>query len=340
MRTAGPAGVAVVHGLRDRPAVHGFVPPDFQPVIGPLPAAGAGVTTVLAACTAALVAARRASRIRPIEALGEAALERPDLAKGRLITGCVPDVGAVAVFATGLTRGGDFTTLVTLANSLVLIMVITAAVLGPLMSRTSRLVPAPLLDTSKVTGYLTAANHPAHAGSRGQPVSLSARGVDPTTLGAAMDLQPRAGSLDRLQRNTIALSAVASSEPGRGLGNRVCLQLGDAASLPLTVVAVHERGMSFADVTFDQDLLLAHTTSHLDTSVLVRAVADAHGTAAVAPPQVTGRCPGTAVEDPGVAGEQMRRQEANAGINYLLAGLIIESGWASPSSSSSPRRSP
>lgn len=400
-----PAGVAVVHGMRDRLAVHGFVPPDFQPVIGPLPAAGAVVTTVLTAYTAALVAARRANRIRPIEALGEAALERPDLGKGRLITGCALAVGAVALFATGLTRGGDFTTLAALANSLVLVMVITAAVLGPLMSRMSMLVLAPLLDTSRVTGYLAAANHrahlrrlaaavtplilavsfaatvvfaqttavhaareqvragtlashvltaaegvapdvsdevrrlhgvksatgvvqstivatPAHAGSGGQPVSLSAQGVDPTALGATMDLKPRAGSLDRLNRNTIALSAVASSELGRGLGDRVRLQLGDGTSITLTVVAVYERGMGFADVTFDHDLLLAHTTSHLDTSVLVQA-ADEHGTAAAALAHVAGRYPGTAVKDPGAAGEQMRQQEANAWVNYLLAGLIL-----------------
>ncbi|MFJ9760271.1 FtsX-like permease family protein [Streptomyces sp. NPDC101149] len=42
-----PVGVAVVHGMRDRLAVHGFAPPDCQPVIGPLPAAGAVVMTVL-----------------------------------------------------------------------------------------------------------------------------------------------------------------------------------------------------------------------------------------------------------------------------------------------------
>ncbi|MGW1710583.1 FtsX-like permease family protein [Streptomyces sp. NPDC002206] len=400
-----PVGVAVVHGMRDRLAVHGFVPPDFQPVIGPLSAAGAVVMTVLTASTAVLVAARRANRIRPIEALGEAALERPDLGKGRLITGCVLAAGAVAVFVTGLTRGGDFTALVGLANSLVLVMVITAAVLGPLMARMSLLVLAPLLRTSKVTGYLAAANHRAHlrrlaaavtplilavsfaatvvfaqttavqaareqmrdgmvashvltaaegvapdvadevrrlhevksatgvvrttvvatpAHTGGEPVALSAQGVDPTALGATMDLKPRAGRLDRLNRNTIALSAVASSELGRGLGDRVRLQLGDGTSLSPTVVAVYERGMGFADITFDHDLLLAHTTSHLDASVLVRTVtdADAHGTAA-ALAHVAGRYPGTAVQDPGAAGEQMRQQEANAWVNYLLAALTL-----------------
>ncbi|MFF3061872.1 FtsX-like permease family protein [Streptomyces sp. NPDC057909] len=398
-----PVGAAVVHAMRDRLAAHGFVPPDFQPVIGPLPAAGAVVMTVLTASTAVLVAARRANRIRPVEALGEAALERPDLGKGRLITGCVLAAGAVAVFVTGLTHGGDFTTLVGLANSLVLVMVITAAVLGPPMSRMSLLVLAPLLRTSKVTGYLAAANHRAHlrrlaaavtplilavsfaatvifaqttavqaareqmrdgmvaghvltaaegvapdvadevrrlrevksatgvvrttivatpARAGGELVSLSAQGVEPTALSTTMDLKPRAGRLDRLNRNTIALSAVASSELGRGLGDRVRLQLGDGTSLSPTVVAVYERGMGFADVTFDHDLLLAHTTSHLDASVLVRADADAHGTAA-ALAHVAGRYPGTAVQDPGAAGEQMRQQEANAWVNYLLAALTL-----------------
>ncbi|MGW3691018.1 ABC transporter permease [Streptomyces sp. NPDC005125] len=147
-----------------------------------------------------------------------------------------------------------------------------------------------------------------------------AQGVEPTALRTTMDLKPRAGRLVRLNRDTIALSAVASSQLGRGLGDRVRLQLGDGTSLSPTVVAVYERGMGFADVTFDHDLLLAHTTSHLDASVLVRA--DAQGTAA-ALAHVAGHYPGTTVQDPGAAGEQMRQQEANAWVNYLLAALTL-----------------
>ncbi|MGX1548139.1 FtsX-like permease family protein [Streptomyces adustus] len=399
-----PLGVAIVHWIRDRLAGHGFVPPDFQPVIGPLPAVGAVVITVLAACTAALVAGRRATRIRPLEALGEASVERRKLGRARLITAGVLVLGAVALFVTGLAQRGDFATLAGLANSLVLVMVIAAAVLGPLLSRASMRVLGPLLRMSRVTGYLAAENSMAHprrlAGAvtplilavsfaatvvfaqttaqhaaeeqlraglvadhvltapqgvapeiveqvrrldqveaatgvarstvvavrsgagKEQLVSLSAQGVDPKTLGKTMDLKPREGSLERLDRTTIAISSVASSWLDLDVGDSVRLRLGDGTPLTLKVAAVYERGMGFADITFEHDLLLAHTTSRLEQSVLVRAAAAAHGIAP-ALAEVAQRYPGTVVQDRLAIDDQLHQQEANAWVNYLIAGLIV-----------------
>ncbi|MER5603219.1 FtsX-like permease family protein [Streptomyces sp. NPDC002265] len=399
-----PLGVAVVHRIRDRLAGHGFVPPDFQPVIGPLPAVGAVVITVLAACTAALVAGRRATRIRPLEALGEAAVERGKLGRARLITAGVLVLGAVALFVTGLAQRGDFATLAGLANSLVLVVVIAAAVLGPLLSRASMRVLGPLLRMSRVTGHLAAANSTTHprrlagavtplilavsfaatvvfaqttaqhaseeqlragtvadhvltapqgvapevadkvrrldqveaatgvakstvvavrAGAgKEQLVSLSAQGVDPKTLGRTMDLKPREGSLERLSRTTIAISSVASSWLHWDVGDSVRLRLGDGTPLTPRVVAVYERGMGFADITFEHDLLLAHTTSRLDQLVLVRAAPTAHGIAP-ALAEVAQRYPGTVVQDRLAIDDQLRQQKANAWVNYLIAGLII-----------------
>ncbi|MFB7338337.1 FtsX-like permease family protein [Streptomyces adustus] len=396
-----PLGVAVVHWIRDRLAGHGIVPPDFQPVIGPLPAVGAVVITVLAACTAALVAGRRATRIRPLEALGEAAVERRKLGRARLITAGMLVLGAVALFVTGLAQRGDFATLAGLANSLVLVMVIAAAVLGPLLSRASMRVLGPLLRMSRVSGQLAAANSTAHprrlagavtplilavsfaatvvfaqttaqhaaeeqlraglvadhvltapqgaapeiveqvrrldqveaatgvatstvvaVGTKEQLLSLSAQGVDPKTLGKTMDLKPREGSLERLDRTTIAISSVASSWLHLDVGDSVRLRLGDGTPLTPKVVAVYERGMGFADITFEHDLLLAHTTSRLEQSVLVRAAAAAHGIAP-ALAEVAQRYPGTLVQDRLAIDDQLHQQKANAWVNYLIAGLIL-----------------
>ncbi|MFF2517190.1 ABC transporter permease [Streptomyces sp. NPDC058086] len=153
-----PAGLLLVYWLRDRFAGHGIVPPDFGLALSPLPFLAAVLVTVLTALVAVLSAAHRATRIRPSEALGEAAVETPGLGRGRRITGGVLLVLSAGIFVTGLAQDADFFTLVGLANSLVLVLVVAVAVLGPLVSRTAVGLLAPLLNRTGVTGYLAAAN--------------------------------------------------------------------------------------------------------------------------------------------------------------------------------------
>ncbi|MEU6548787.1 FtsX-like permease family protein [Streptomyces sp. NPDC046915] len=159
-----PLGLLLVYWLRDRFAGHGIVPPDFPLALSPLPFLAAVLVTVLTALVAVLTAALRATRIRPTEALGEAAVEPAGLGRGRRITGGVLLTLAVGVFGTGLVQHADFFTLVGLANSLVLILVTATAVLGPLLSRAAIRLLAPLLDRTGVTGYLAAANTRANVG--------------------------------------------------------------------------------------------------------------------------------------------------------------------------------
>lgn len=159
-----PLGLLLVYWLRDRFAGHGIVPPDFPLALSPLPFLAAILVTVLTALAAVLISALRATRIRPTEALGEAAVEPPGLGRGRKITGWVLVALAAGSFSTGLAQHADFFTLVSLANSLVLILVIAAAVLGPLLSRAAVRLLAPLLDRTGVTGYLAAANTRANVG--------------------------------------------------------------------------------------------------------------------------------------------------------------------------------
>ena len=140
------------------------MPPYLPLVLGPLPFLGAVLVTTLTALAAVLISALRATRIRPTEALGEAAVEPSGLSRGRRLTGLALLAIAGGAFVTGLVQHADFFTLVGLANSMVLLLVIATAVLGPLIARTAVRLLAPPLTRTGVTGYLAAANTRADAG--------------------------------------------------------------------------------------------------------------------------------------------------------------------------------
>lgn len=401
-----PLGVGVVYWLSDQFAGRGIVPPDFRPVIGPLPFLTAVTATVLTAVGAAWFAARRAARVRPTEALREAAGEPDRLGRGRLVTGGVLLVLAVSVLGLGLGYRTDFMTLVGLANSLVLLLVIAAAVLGPPLTRGAFALLGPLLLRTGVAGWLAAANSRARAArtaaavtplilavafaatvvftqttqldqsareirsgtvadqvltsSSGvspdlarraaelpgvsaatgvvrskavgvgsllgteETVSLTAQGLQPSALSATVDLDVREGDLSALAPDTVALSATAASWLGLGVGDRAHLYLGDGASFTGEVIAVYGRGLGFADLTFDHDRLLSHTTAGVDQSVLVRSASGtgsgevAHQLAALARAY-----PGTTLGGAPAVDDLVAEQRAMAWVNYVVVGLII-----------------
>ncbi|MGW2445764.1 FtsX-like permease family protein [Streptomyces sp. NPDC001675] len=401
-----PLGIGVVYWLSDQFAGRGIVPPDFRPVIGPLPFLATVTATVLTAVGAAWFAARRAARIRPTEALREAAGEPERPGRGRLVTGGVLLVLAVSVLGLGLSYRTDFMTLVGLANSLVLLLVIAAAVLGPLLTRGAFALLAPMLQRTGVAGWLAAANSRARAArtagavtplilavafaatvvftqttqldqsareirsgtvadqvltsSNGvspdlarraaelpgvsaatgvvrskavgvgsllgteETVSLTAQGLQPSALSATMDLDVREGDLSALAPDTVALSATAASWLGLGVGDRAHLYLGDGASFTGEVIAVYGRGLGFADLTFDHDRLLSHTSAGVDQSVLVRS-ASATGSGEVAHQlaALARAYPGTKLGDALAVDDLVADQRAMAWVNYVVVGLII-----------------
>ncbi|MGW8062436.1 FtsX-like permease family protein [Streptomyces ziwulingensis] len=398
-----PLGAGVVHWLSGQFAGRGLVPPDFRPVVGPLPFLAAVAATVLTAVAAALFAARRAARVRPTEALREASVEPARLGRGRLATGGVLLALAVSVLGLGLGHRTDFLTLVGLANSLVLLLVIAAAVLGPLITRAALAVLAPVLDRTGVTGRLAAANSRAHAARTAaaitplllavsfaatvvftqttqleraaddirsgtvaghvltapggvspdlahraaelpgvtaatgvvrskaigvgsllgtqETVSLTAQGLEPSALTATVDLDTREGDLSALAPGTVALSTTAASWLGVGVGDRAHLHLGDGAPFTGEVIAVYDRGLGFADLTFDHDLLLSHTTARVDRSVLVRSASGADVAPALS--ALANDYPGSVLGEALAADEQVEEQRATAWVNYVVVGLVM-----------------
>ncbi|MFF8195782.1 FtsX-like permease family protein [Streptomyces bobili] len=401
-----PLGVGVVYWLGDQFAGRGIVPPDFQPVVGPLPFLTSVTATVVTAVGAAWFAARRTARIRPTEALREAAGEPDRLGRGRLVTGGILLVLAVSVLGLGLGYRTDFLTLVGLANSLVLLLVMAAAVLGPLLTRAATALLAPLLLCTGVAGWLAAANSRARAAQTAaavtplilavsfaatvvftqttqldrsaqeirsgtvadqvltsaagvspelarraaelpgvsaatgvvrskavavgsllgteETVSLTAQGLQPSALSATIDLDAREGDLSALAPDTVALSTTASSWLGLGVGDRAHLYLGDGTPFTGEVIAVYGRGLGFADLTFDHDLLLSHITAGVDRSVLVRSASGAVAGDVVNQLSTLARAyPGTTLGGALAVDDMVAEQKAMAWVNYVVVGLII-----------------
>jgi len=153
-------GIAVGHGLRDAFAAIGVIPDDFALAVGPLPVLVAFLLGLGVARLAAKVAARRPARIPPTEALGEAAVERPDPGRWRLVAGLVLLAGGAGLATTPLYLSGQVAT--AMSSMSVLLAVIGVALLGPrAIAPVVRLIAAPL-SRFGVTGFLAAANNRAN----------------------------------------------------------------------------------------------------------------------------------------------------------------------------------
>ncbi|MGP9504226.1 FtsX-like permease family protein [Specibacter sp. AOP5-B1-6] len=106
----------------------------------------------------------------------------------------------------------------------------------------------------------------------GEPAAeqYALQGIDPLTVPATMNLLVKTGSLGELQRpSTVALSTDAAQNAGAKVGDGVHVRLGDGTPITATLVATYGRGLGFGDVTVASELVRAHTTSGLDTQVLI-----------------------------------------------------------------------
>jgi putative ABC transport system permease protein len=203
---AGAAGalpaVALAGWLRGQLVAHGLVPDSFVLRVSPLPllvAVGAGTAT---ATLAAWLTARRAARIHPTRALGEAAVEPRPIGRLRLLIGLVLLAvgGAVVALVPNLQGEAGAASSFGIAMALVC----AAAVLSPVLAAAgARLLGGPLRLLSRTTGYLAVANARTNSrrlGSAVTPLILALGLVGSvafaqTTQGHAAMRQARAGLL-------------------------------------------------------------------------------------------------------------------------------------------------
>ncbi|GAA3115253.1 ABC transporter permease [Streptosporangium carneum] len=152
-----PLGVALGTWLFGQFVARGMVPEGFAAAVSPLPLLAAAGIGLLTAWLAALGAVRRAARIKPTEALGEAMAERRELGRGRMISGLVFLVLGAAASAASMAAAGE--TAAMSASAIVLLLITAAILLSPWLVRLAALLASGVIGrTSPVSGYLATAN--------------------------------------------------------------------------------------------------------------------------------------------------------------------------------------
>ncbi|MEV0230679.1 ABC transporter permease [Nonomuraea sp. NPDC050786] len=168
-------GILLGFWLRDRFVELGAIPANLRLVVSPFPEIVAVLATLAAAWVAARVSARRTTRIRPVEALGETAMPADSLPPVRLVAGLLALAGGVAVtIVLSHLSTEAASTPVTMLTAL--LWTIAVALLGPAIARAATALP---LRAPGVAGYL--ARKSLRAGT-GRLASV----ITPLTLMTAM----------------------------------------------------------------------------------------------------------------------------------------------------------
>lgn len=147
-------GTALGHAL----VRHGIAPDNFVVTADWMPAAGAVLAGAATALLAVLGAARRAARVSPTLALGDAAVEPRLLGPGRLIGGLLALAGAVPLFIVSTTTSTPETAAAT-SEMTAICLVVAVGLLGPIVAHgAARLLAPALAALSPVGGFLASAN--------------------------------------------------------------------------------------------------------------------------------------------------------------------------------------
>jgi len=157
-------GLVMAMGERRLFVAAGILPTDFQLVIGWIPIAVGLVAAVVTTQLASFASGRRASRVRPIDALRESAVEHRSITPVRAAFGLAALAVGVAVFVTttrdvtgGGGGGGDD------APAAGLVWLLAAVLLGPLVAIPFIwMLGRPLAAVSPGPGLLAQANARAH----------------------------------------------------------------------------------------------------------------------------------------------------------------------------------
>ncbi|UGQ15069.1 ABC transporter permease [Yinghuangia sp. ASG 101] len=173
------AGLALSAWLHTRFVAVGAMPKSLELAHSPFPPLAAVLATLAAAWAAARVSARRPARVRPTEALTDAAIEPDRVGKARTLAGVLllAGYGVLLAVLRGLHVEPAATPVMFVS---VVLAVIAIALLGPLLARGGlALLSGPMRLLSPLGGRLAAGN------SRTRPRDVAAV-VTPLTLAIAM----------------------------------------------------------------------------------------------------------------------------------------------------------
>ncbi|GAA2118286.1 FtsX-like permease family protein [Actinomadura alba] len=195
------AGLALARALRSLFLHYGVMPQNLGLVLSPFPMAAGLGATLLAGWAAARLSARRTARIRPAEALAEAAMERRRPPWARTLIGLVVLAAHITLLAVlqGLDTEAAATPVTFLA---VVLAAVAVALLGPVIARVAMTLLAVPLRLSRVSGHLAAANTTANTRRLASVITPLTLAVGmactilfvPATVGDAATRQAREGA--------------------------------------------------------------------------------------------------------------------------------------------------
>ena len=180
--------------------------------VGPVPFLIAIAAGLVTAAMAALVAGRRAARIRPMAVFLEAAVEPRRTRPGRLMLGVAFLIGGVLLSGLALSSQGDVAMEASFGSMMVLM--IAGGLLGPILARVAAAVWRPVIATlSRTSGFLAMAN------LRAKTRRLSSV-CTPITIGIAFSLvvigtvTVQAEEADRQSRDRVVAERVLTAPGG------------------------------------------------------------------------------------------------------------------------------
>ncbi|MFF0153688.1 FtsX-like permease family protein [Micromonospora sp. NPDC005203] len=197
-----PAGLLAARWVHGELVGRGFLPASFPMADGLFAVPAAVGTAVLVAVLAALVAARRITGIKPIEALGEIAVEPRRSGRVRLIAGLLTLAAAGASGAFTLGAAGSAGALAGAVGMLYLFLIAVALLAPRINAYAARLLTPLLPRVWGVSGHLAAANLRANA--QGMATVLTALVLSVGFGGSVWFLQTN------LERQTITQSSAGT----------------------------------------------------------------------------------------------------------------------------------
>ncbi|MGW1917071.1 ABC transporter permease [Streptomyces sp. NPDC002076] len=151
------AGLPIALWLHGKFVDFGTIPDTLELTLSPYPMLAAVAVTVLGAWAAARVSARRVAKIRPAEALSEAAMETQAYVPRRLIPGAIfLAVGIVTLFVLSVLHTEPASAPVTYLC--VIMLSAAVALLGPVIARAGIAALSKPLGLWRISGYLAMAN--------------------------------------------------------------------------------------------------------------------------------------------------------------------------------------